>query len=61
MKGKGHIILNGWKGIFTLEEVCNLLRKNKIDFKIVTSKARSNKELRSTSTSLLSTDKTKEV
>lgn len=29
------IILNGEKGIYTIDEVCDLLRKNNINFKIV--------------------------
>lgn len=34
------IQLNLNKGLYTLEEVCELLRNNKINFKIVSKKAR---------------------
>lgn len=34
------ILLNAGKGIYTLEEICQLFRKNNINFKIVSKKAR---------------------
>lgn len=34
------ILLNAKKGMYTLEEVCKLLSKNKINFKLVGKKAR---------------------
>lgn len=39
---KPNVILNGNKGIYTIEEVCGILRDNDINFKIVMPKGRSN-------------------